>query len=108
MAANDKSGNGGGVVGVSGAGREEGIGEIDISISRLDGLVKVYDGESVNGEGAVASVDDAVEDRFNAVGVRCLITGGRGVNGKTNDDETTSDLGACPDTTLCEAEVLGV
>ena len=49
MASNDKSGNGGGVVGVSGAGREEGIGEIDIFILHLYGLVKVYYGESVNG-----------------------------------------------------------
>ncbi len=96
------------MVGVSGVGREEGIGEIDISISRLYGLVEVYDGKLVNGEGAVASIDDAVKDGFNAVGVRRLITGGRGVNGKTNDDEMTSDLGACPDTTLCEVEVLGV
>ncbi len=108
MASNDKSGNGGGVVGVSGAGREEGIGEIDISISRLYGLVEVYDGNSFNGEGAFASIDDAVKDEFNAVGVRRLIAGSRGVNGKTNGDEMTSDLGACPDTTLYEAEVLGV
>ncbi len=74
MAANNKSGNGGGVVGVSGMGREEDIGEIDISISPLDGLVEVYDGKAVNRERAVASINDAVEDGFNAVGVRRLIT----------------------------------
>ena len=108
VAANMCSGNGGGVVEVSGMGREEGIGEIDISILRLDGLVKVYDGKWVNREGAVASVNDVIKDGFNAVGVKHLITRGRGVDGKTNDNETTSDLGVCPDTTLREAEVLGM
>ena len=108
MAANMCSGDGGGVVGVSGAGREEGVGKINISILHLDGLVEVYDGTLVNREGTVAGIDDAIKDGFNAVGVRHLITRGRGVDGKTNDDKTTSDLGACPDRTLREAEVLGV
>jgi hypothetical protein len=69
---------------------------------------EVYDGESINKEGAAVCINDAGKDGFNAVGVRCLITRGRGVDSKANDDVTTRALGAGSDTTLHEVEVLGV
>ncbi len=99
---------GGGGLWVNGLVRVENVGEVDISSSCLDGLFEVDDGNSVNGEGAFASVDDAVEDGFDAVGVGHLVTSGRGVDGESDDDESARDLGTCPDTTFREAKDLGV
>ena len=56
---------------ISGFGREKNVGEVGVPILCLDGLFEVYDGHPVNVEGAFASVDDAVNDGFNAVCVGC-------------------------------------
>jgi len=74
----------------------------------LDGLFEVDDGNPVNEEGAFASVDDAVDDSFDAVGVGHLVTSGRRVDGESDDNEAARDLGACPDATFREAKGLGV
>ena len=74
----------------------------------LDGLFEVDDGNPVNREGAFASVNDVVDDGFNAVGVGRLVTSGRGVDGEWDDNEAAHDLGACPDVTFCEAKGLDV
>ena len=42
----------------------------------MDRLFEVDDGHPVNVEGAFASVDDAVNEGFDAVCVGCLVTGG--------------------------------
>ena len=67
---------GGGCLWISGFGREENIGEVGVPILCVDGLFEVYDGHPVDVEGAFTSVDDAVDDGFDAVCVGCLVTGG--------------------------------
>ena len=42
----------------------------------MDWLFEVDDGFPVDVEGGFASVDDAVDDGFDAVCVGCLVTGG--------------------------------
>jgi hypothetical protein len=93
---------------VSGLGREENVGEVDISSSCLDWLFEVDDGNPVNGEGAFASVNDGVDDGFDAVGVGRLVTSGREVDGESDDDEAARDLGVCSDATFRKAKDLGV
>ena len=61
---------------ISGSGREEKVGEVGVPISCLDWLFEVDDGFPVDVEGGFASVDDAVDDGFDAVCVGCLVTGG--------------------------------
>ena len=61
---------------ISGLVREENVGEVGVPISCLDRLFEVDDGRPVNVEGAFASVDDAVNEGFDAVCVGCLVTGG--------------------------------
>jgi hypothetical protein len=67
---------GGGCLWISGSRRAESVGEVGVPISCLDGLFKVDDGYPVDVEGAFASVDDAVDDGFDAVCKGCLVTGG--------------------------------
>ena len=67
---------GGGCLWISGLVREENVGEVGVPILCLDRLFEVDDGRPVNVEGAFASVDDAVNEGFDAVCVGCLVTGG--------------------------------
>jgi len=94
--------------GVSGAGREEGIGEVGVAAVSWDGLIKIDDCNAVNGEGTLASIDDTFEDGFDVVGVGGLIVRCIGFDGEAENNEVASDLGAGPDTSFGEAESLGV
>lgn len=73
-----------------------------------DWLIKVDDGDTVDGEGAVAGVNDAIQDGFDVGGVRSLVIGSGGVDGKADNHKATGDLAASPNTTFFEAESLCV
>jgi len=47
-----------------------------------DRLIKIDDGNLVNGEGTLTGVNDAVKDGFKVVGVGGLVAGSRGVDGQ--------------------------
>ncbi len=54
-----------GLEGVSGAGGEEGIGEVGVAVVSHDGLIKIDDCNVVNGEGTLAGINDTVKYGFN-------------------------------------------
>ncbi len=73
-----------------------------------DGLINIDDRNAINGEGTLASIDDTIEDGFDVAGVGGLVVGCRGLDGEAENNKAASDLGAGSNTSLCEAESLGV
>ena len=73
-----------------------------------NGLIKVDDRDAVDGERALAGINEAIKDGLDVGGVGSLVVGSGGVDGEADNNEATSDVGAGPDATFGEAEGLSV
>ncbi len=93
---------------VGGAWREEGVGEVGVATVSRDWLVEVDDSNAIDREGALARVDDAVEDGFDIVGIRGLVVGCRRFDSEAYYNEAPGYVGAGPDPAFGEAESLSV
>ncbi len=71
-------------------------------------MVEIDDSNAIDREGALARVDDAVEDGFDIVGVGGLVVGSRRFDSKSDNNEAPSDVGAGPDPAFGAAESLSV
>ena len=94
------------MAGVGRSEREKSIGEVYIPMFLgVDGIVETEDSNAVDREFELEGVDDAIEDRFDAVHGRGHVAVGRGSNSNFEDDKAAGDVVAFPNASFGDVEV---